>query len=113
MTARTQQQRAEAANTPPVAGSLKPGQLYLELADPTKIWVGVPTGLDANRQKLLLDSTSVGTIRGVTAGNGLTGGGTAGTVTLGISAPVSIANGGTGAITAPLALAALGGAPLA
>jgi len=54
-----------------------------------------------------------GTITGVNAGNGLTGGGTTGTVTVGIAAPVSIANGGTNAITAPGALSNLGGAPLA
>lgn len=37
-----------------------------------------------------------GTITGVTAGFGLTGGGTSGNVTLNLSTPVSIANGGTG-----------------
>jgi hypothetical protein len=57
-------------------------------------------------------AAGAGTITGVTAGNGLTGGGVSGAVTLGLVAPVSIANGGTGAITAPAALAALGGAPL-
>jgi hypothetical protein len=53
-----------------------------------------------------------GTITGVTAGAGLSGGGTSGSVSLALISPVAIANGGTGAATAPLALAALGGAPL-
>lgn len=38
----------------------------------------------------------VGDIDGVTAGTGLTGGGTSGTVTLSLSTPVAVANGGTG-----------------
>jgi collagen type I alpha len=38
-----------------------------------------------------------GTITGVTAGTGLTGGGTSGGVTLNLDAPVSLLNGGTGA----------------
>ena len=54
--------------------------------------------------------TVTGAITGVTAGNGLTGGGTGGTVTLGISAPVSIANGGTNAATAAAARMSLGAA---
>jgi hypothetical protein len=37
-----------------------------------------------------------GDIEGVTAGTGLTGGGTSGTVTIALSTPVSAANGGTG-----------------
>lgn len=45
-----------------------------------------------------------GTITGVTAGNGLQGGGTSGTVALSINPPVSIANGGTAAITGNAAL---------
>lgn len=39
---------------------------------------------------------ATGTITGVTAGTGMTGGGTSGTVTLSLATPVSIANGGTG-----------------
>jgi hypothetical protein len=38
----------------------------------------------------------IGDIDGVTAGTGLTGGGTSGTVTVALSTPVAVANGGTG-----------------
>jgi hypothetical protein len=41
-------------------------------------------------------SLAGGDIAGVTAGTGLSGGGTSGTVTLSLSTPVSVANGGTG-----------------
>ncbi len=44
-------------------------------------------------------STGAGTITGVTAGTGLTGGGVSGTVTLALITPVSVANGGTGTAT--------------
>ena len=54
-----------------------------------------------------------GGISTVTAGTGLAGGGSTSTVTLSLSTPVTLANGGTGAATAPAALTALGGAPLA
>ncbi|HXR38861.1 MAG TPA: hypothetical protein VN776_07195, partial [Terracidiphilus sp.] len=43
---------------------------------------------------------STGTVSGVTAGTGLTGGGASGSVTLSLSTPVAVANGGTGAATA-------------
>jgi hypothetical protein len=49
-----------------------------------------------------------GTITGVTAGSGLTGGGSVGNVTLSLAMPLSMANGGTGATTAARALESLG-----
>lgn len=48
------------------------------------------------------------TLTGVTAGPGLTGGGSTGNVTLALSMPISAANGGTGASTPTRALANLG-----
>ena len=63
--------------------------------------------------------TGVGSIAGVTAGAGLTGGGTSGVVTVAMDATeadfpvVPVAKGGTGAITAAAGLTALGGTSLA
>lgn len=53
-----------------------------------------------------------GSVTSVTAGTGLTGGTITTTGTLGLSVPVSIANGGTNATTAAGALTNLGGLPL-
>jgi hypothetical protein len=61
----------------------------------------------------LSGGTISGTISGVLAGVGLTGGGNSGTVTLALASPVQVVNGGTGAGTVDAALANLGGAPLA
>ena len=52
--------RTETNDNPPVAGSLLPGQLSVEMGTPTRLWVGVPTTLDATGQKLLYDSSAVG-----------------------------------------------------
>ncbi len=49
------------------------------------------------------------TLTGVTAGAGLSGGGSSGNVTLALAGPISMANGGTGAATSASALANLGG----
>lgn len=54
-----------------------------------------------------------GTISAVNPGTGITGGGTSGAVTVGLQVPVTVANGGTGATTAPQALTNLGAAPIA
>jgi hypothetical protein len=51
-------------------------------------------------------------ITAVTAGSGLTGGGSSGNVTIALSGPISTANGGTGATTPAAALASLGAMPL-
>jgi hypothetical protein len=41
----------------PPANTLLIGELGLELADPVKIWAGVPTSMDATGRKLLYDSS--------------------------------------------------------
>ena len=46
----------------PPANTLLVGELGLELADPVKIWAGVPTALDPTGRKVLFDSShSIGT----------------------------------------------------
>ena len=48
-------------NSPP--GALEPGELAVEMAEPTRLWVGVPVELDPTGKKLLIDlSISTGTV---------------------------------------------------
>ena len=56
MTSRTQQHRTSTPNGAPANNSLAPGELYVEMADPAKIWVGVPTALAAAGIKQLVGS---------------------------------------------------------
>ena len=72
--------------------------------------VNIPTGATYKVNGVPIGA---GGVTSITAGNGLTGGTITTTGTIALSAPVSIANGGTGAITAPLARTSLGAAPLA
>ena len=59
----------------------------------------------------VLGGTSI--VNNVSGGNGINVSPNIGNVVVSLQAPVTIANGGTGAGTAPAALAALGGAPIA
>src|SRR5215831_16881920 len=56
MTTRTQQHRTTTVNAAPANGSLAPGELYIELADPAKLWVGVPSSVSAAGTKKILDN---------------------------------------------------------
>jgi hypothetical protein len=56
MTARTQQARTGTNLTPPGTGTLLPGQLYLEMGTPARLWFGVPPAIDATGRKLLYDA---------------------------------------------------------
>jgi hypothetical protein len=67
---------------------------------------------DFARLKEEIAAAGFGTITSVTAGVGLSGGGSTGAIALQLQSPVMIANGGTGATNAAAALAALGGVPL-
>ena len=76
-----------------------------------------PNGQITFAQGQMFPGTSLGTggsgtITGVIAGTGLTGGGSNGNVAIALSMPVSIENGGTGSQTITGALANLGGASL-
>lgn len=52
--------RTSTPNNPPLAGSLLPGQLSVEMNTPTRLWVGVPVADDPTMQKLLYDSSAPG-----------------------------------------------------
>jgi hypothetical protein len=53
MTSRIQHRRTSTPNSPPVG--LLPGELSVEMADPLRLWVGVPSGLDTNLRRLLVE----------------------------------------------------------
>jgi hypothetical protein len=59
MVARLQIKRTSTPNAPPTG--LSPGELSVEMADPLRMWVGVPTNLDASGKKLLVDGGVAGT----------------------------------------------------
>lgn len=50
--------RTATPNWPP--GGLMEGELCVEMNNPTRLWVGVPTNLDVSGKKLLFDSGSMG-----------------------------------------------------
>src|SRR5215471_2878398 len=51
--------RTETANAPPAAGSLGPGEFSVEMNDPVRLWVGVPTTLDVTGRKLVTDRSAI------------------------------------------------------
>jgi len=60
MTSRTQQRRTTTVNGAPANNSLAPGELYVEEADPAKLWVGVATSVSASGIKKLVDAGTIG-----------------------------------------------------
>jgi len=58
MVAKVLIKRTSTPNSPPAV--LDPGELALEMADPTRLWVGVPPALDIAGKKLLFDSAASG-----------------------------------------------------
>lgn len=60
MSARIQIKRTPTANNPPANNSLSQGELAVEMASsPPKLWVGVPTSIDASGQVLLASGAGV------------------------------------------------------
>ena len=57
MTARTQQDRTPTNNTPPANNALLPGQLFVEMGTPLRLWTGVPTSIAPAGNKLILDAS--------------------------------------------------------
>lgn len=60
MSARIQIKRTPTVNNPPANNSLSQGELAVEMASsPPKLWVGVPTSIDASGQVLLASGAGV------------------------------------------------------
>jgi len=56
MAPRVQIKRTAQPNNPP--SNLTPGELSIEMANPLRLWVGVPLAIDPTGRRLLLDGTS-------------------------------------------------------
>jgi hypothetical protein len=73
----------------PAPGSLQPGQFAIEMADPTRLWVGVPGGAPDAMQKLLLSSDPADNALATAGYLPLSGGTVLGLVTVDASPPAS------------------------
>ena len=58
MTTRVQGGRTATPASPPANNSLQPGELYVEMASPLRLWTGVPTSVTASGVKLIVDATA-------------------------------------------------------
>lgn len=59
---RVQVKRTETPNHSPASGSLAPGELAVEMADPMRLWVGVPVEVDATERRALIDTSTLGSM---------------------------------------------------